>query len=157
MVTISGGHVVAIGHDYELTFTSVDPGDDTTTHVFVDWGDGAPAERVDIPAGAGEFDPNTGETRRTHIIPHVFDTKGNYHVTVFAVDEDCDDTDSDADGIPDAAYQSNTLDIAVGVEPVAVAGGPVVTSEGSSFVLDACGQATTKSSASTPGHRLKGP
>ena len=114
-VSISGGHVVAIGHDYFVTFNSTDPGDDTVSHVFVDWGDGSPIERAAVTGGSR--DPNTGVTSRTMVIAHQFDSKGSHTVGFRAVDEDSG-PDLDGDGIPDDAYATNTLTVTVHENPL---------------------------------------
>ena len=111
--SITGGHVVAIGHDYVVTFESTDPGSDTITHVFIDWGDGSPIQRADVTEGSSE----PGESKRTLLIPHVFETKGTKDVTFYAVDEDCDDGNDNGEIDLAEAYASNTLAVTVVAQP----------------------------------------
>ena len=134
-LSVSGSPIVATGSSASFTFSSLDPGDDTISHIFIDWGDGSPIEMAAVTEGSK--DPGTAATSRTKVIPHVFDTKGNYSVEFYAVDEDNDPATSTATASPTTPTRQRQSRSRSAIPRRRMPGPPVTTYDFNAVVLDA--------------------
>lgn len=115
----------------KITGTFVDPGLEDTHSIEILWGDGTAVQRVDIPAGERSFSvthtyPNneTGDTRQFDLQVHVYDESEGSDFVALTLDQPY---------IP--------------LPPTANPGGPYVTTEGTTFVLDGSGSSDPNQSS----------
>ncbi len=108
-VSISGSSAVTLGQDFTLTFNSSDFGNDTISDLYINWGDGSSEEKVSgLTRTANPDGTYTISLTRTHAY-----SAGHFAISAYAVDEDVPDSDSDNDGIPDAAYAVTPISVDV--------------------------------------------